>query len=77
MDNIDLKWEYEHRQENNLAIVEELKKYFEANPHIRFIQGLWGLNIITRDSNNRIIDRFYEEPGVTLKVVKASVNNNY
>ena len=77
MDNIDLKWEYEHRQENNLAIVEELKKYFETHPHIRFIQGLWGLNIITRDSNNRIIDRFYEEPGVTLKVVEASVNNNY
>lgn len=75
MSEIDYDYEYQHRQENNLAIVEELRKYFEEYPQMRFIQGLWSLGIINRDKYFVIEDRFYEEPGQTLEKVKENVNS--
>lgn len=75
MSEIDYDYEHKHRQENNLAIVDELKRFFEDYPQIRFIQGLWSLGIITRDEHFNIEDRFYEEPGETLKKVKENVNS--
>ena len=75
MSEIDYDYEYKHRQENNLAIVDELKRFFEDYPQMRFIQGLWALGIITRDGEFKIEDRFYEEPGQTLEKVKENVNS--
>ena len=75
MSEIDYDYEYQHRQENNLAIVEELKKYFEEYPQMRFIQGLWSLGIINRDKYVVVEDRFNEESGQTFEKVKENVNS--
>lgn len=62
-----------NRKEENEKLLKILKDYLEANPDIRFIQALWNLRIIDRDpvwnpgEINPPIDRFYEEPGETLK----------
>ena len=74
MSEIDYDYEYQHRQENNFALIEELRKYFEKYPQMRFIQGLWALGIINRDKSLVIEDRFYEEPGQTLRKVKENVD---
>lgn len=55
------------RQEGNKKLLEILAKKLEENPDLRFIQTLWGLNIIDSDV---IIDRFFEEPSETLKRIK-------
>ena len=57
------------RQEGNKKLLEILAKKLEENPDLRFIQTLWGLNIIDSDGYV-IIDRFYEEPSETLKRIK-------
>jgi len=49
------------RKEANELIIEGLRRYFEINPDIRFIQGLWGLKLITQE------DLFHEEPVETLR----------
>ena len=61
-----------NRQKYNLAILNKLEEFLKEHPDFRFIQALWALDIIDRDENNLIIDRFYEEPDKTLdKVNKA------
>lgn len=75
MSEIDYAYEYQHRQENNFALIEELRKYFEKYPQMRFIQGLWALGIINRDNHFVIEDRFYEESGQTLTKVKENDNS--
>lgn len=64
-----------NRKEENEKLLKILKDYLEANPDIRFIQALWNLHIIDgrtmvlspEASYTEVIDRFYEEPGETLK----------
>lgn len=64
-----------NRKEENEKLLKILKDYLEANPDIRFIQALWNLHIIdgrtmvlSPEANyTEVIDRFYEEPGETLK----------
>lgn len=57
------------RQKYNLEILEEVKKFLEKQPDMRFIQALWALNIVDKE------DRFYEEPEITLAKVKESKVN--
>lgn len=57
------------RQKYNLQILEEMKKFLEKQPDMRFIQALWALNIVDKE------DRFYEEPEITLAKVKESKVN--
>lgn len=54
------------RSKYNLEILEEVKKFLEKQPDMRFIQALWALNIVGKE------DRFYEEPEITLAKVKKS-----
>lgn len=55
-----------NRQEANKKILEIVTSAVENNPDLRFIQILWKLGIIdSRDE--KILDRFYEEPEETLK----------
>lgn len=67
-----------NRYKNNLIILNILREYLENNPDIRFIQALWNLGIIDRDSIwnigeiNNPIDRFYEEPDETLKRISRT-----
>ena len=75
MSEIDYDYEYQHRQENNFALIEELRKYFEKYPQMRSIQGLQALGIINRDKYFVIEDRFYEESGQTFEKVKENVNS--
>lgn len=60
MDNKELG---EQRFKANLQLVRGLENYFRANEnlHLRFLQGLWDLNIITEEDN------FHEEPMRTLE----------
>ena len=61
-----------NRQKYNLAVLSKLQEFLQKHPDFRFIQALWALDIVDRDENNTIIDRFYEEPNKTLeKVSKA------
>lgn len=55
------------RSKYNLEILEEVKKFLEKQPDMRFIQALWALNIVDKE------DRFYEEPQVTLEKVKSAL----
>lgn len=55
-----------NRKESNKKILQLLEKKLEESPDLRFIQALWALKIIDQEDNH-IIDRFYEEPSVTLK----------
>lgn len=57
------------RNKYNLAILGKLEEFLKGHPNFRFIQALWALDIIDRDENNLIIDRFYEEPNKTLDKV--------
>lgn len=56
-----------NRIEANRKLLGLLEEALCKNPNLRFIQALWGLKIIDYDNNGDIIDRFYEEPDVTLK----------
>ena len=58
-----------NRKQYNLEILNKLQEFLQKNPDFRFIQALWALDIIDRDENNLIIDRFYEEPNITLEKV--------
>ena len=49
------------RKENNLKILKKLEICLNECPDIRFIQALWSLRIIDG------LDRFYEEPSITIK----------
>lgn len=55
------------RQEANNKILNTLKVYLDKYPDIRFIQALWNLGLIDRNDSTYIVDRFYEEPEITLK----------
>ena len=59
----------EERAKYNKECLEHLAEYLEAHPELRFIQALWGLNIVDRE------DRFYEEPNVTLEKIKKAEQN--
>ena len=61
------------RQEANREIVKRITDVIEKHPEQRFIQILWGLDVISSDINGEILDRFYEEPWITL----TRVENNY
>ena len=58
-----------NRKQYNLEILNKLQEFLQKNPDFRFIQALWALDIVDRDENNTIIDRFYEEPNITLEKV--------
>lgn len=62
-------------KEDNLKILEKLKEYFEQHPEIRFIQGLWNVNIIQRDKDSQIMDAFYESSKITLTNLEKSLGN--
>ena len=51
----------EDRKAANRLLVDGLRRYFEQNADMRFIQGLWDLQIVSDE------DKFYEEPVVTLE----------
>lgn len=68
IDKFEGRGKYE-RQKYNLQILEEMKKFLEKQPDMRFIQALWALNIVDKE------DRFYEEPEITLAKVKESKVN--
>lgn len=61
-----------NRLEANVKIISVLTEYLDDNPECRFIQALWNLGIIDRESSwnpgeiNPPIDRFYEESKDTL-----------
>lgn len=55
-----------NRQKNNLLLLNKLKEVILKFPELRFIQVLFIMNIIDKDKNDNIIDRFYEEPNDTL-----------
>lgn len=67
----------ESRRLNNLRIINELNSYALLHPELRFIQILWNLNVIDRDENLNIKDRFYEEPEETLKRVMETIYEKY
>lgn len=56
---------------DNQKILEKLSLYLEQNQDIRFIQALWNLKIITSDNDNKVEDRYNEEPSNTLKRVTS------
>ena len=62
-----------NRKQYNLEILNKLQEFLKEHPDFRFIQALWALDIIDRDENNLIIDRFYEEPDKTLGKVDKSL----
>lgn len=62
-----------NRQKANREIVKRITEVIEKHPEQRFIQILWGLGVITSDINGEILDRFYEEPWITL----TRLENNY
>lgn len=61
------------RQEANREIVKRITEVIEKHPEQRFVQILWGLGIISSNVDGEILDRFYEEPWITL----TRVENNY
>ena len=64
-----------NNKEDNLKILEKLKEYFEQHPEIRFIQGLWNVNIIQKSNDGKIADTFYEPSKITLSIVEESLDN--
>jgi hypothetical protein len=65
------------RLKDNLKLLKIIEIYIKNNPDVRFIQALWALGIIDKEIINgpdhKIyvpVDRFYEEPDVTLKRIK-------
>jgi len=62
-------------KEDNLKILEKLKEYFEQHPEIRFIQGLWNVNIIQKSNDGKIADTFYEPSKITLSIIEESLDN--
>lgn len=52
------------RLETNQQILRLLSQYINENPHQRFIQVLWNLDIVNG------ADRFAEEPQITLKKIE-------
>lgn len=66
----------ENRLENNLKIVELIKKLCLDNPNLRFWQLLSGSGVIQFDPNTDepvVLDNFYEESSVTLSKIKNSM----
>lgn len=69
--------------ETNLKILKELGNFFRRNPDVRFIQGLWALNIFESATKEEILkiekekcghvckDKFYEESASTLEKLKS------
>ena len=55
------------RQTTNIEIAKLLLDYLERNPHERFIQALWNLNIVDKS------DRFSEESVITLSKIKRQL----
>lgn len=52
--------------DTELYICDLISQYLQKNPELRFIQALWSLGIIDRDSCGVIVDRFYERSEATL-----------
>lgn len=63
-----------NRLRYNLEILEEIVSYTMEHPELRFVQILWSLNVINRDTDGNLMDRFYEEPDVTLLRVKEQTH---
>lgn len=61
------------RQEANRKIVSMISEQVEEHPELRFIQILWNLGIIRQNVDGEIIDKFCEEPWITLTIME---NNN-
>ena len=70
-----------NRIEANKQIIKKLEEFINNNPNMRFIQALWALNIINAKPvynkelgyhEQKIEDRFYEEPSETLKRIGYS-----
>ena len=56
------------RAEHNMELIQVLDEFFTKFPHMRFVQGLWALNIVERDK-----DKFHEESGETLIKAKKAL----
>ena len=59
----------------NLEILKIIVEYTLAHPELRFNQILWALNIIDRSVDGTIMDKFYEEPDLTLIRLKERIND--
>jgi hypothetical protein len=69
------------RKEANMAILNELYAFFEANPDQRFWQGLYNCNIIKPESAKPegglvFRDDYNEESSVTLEGLVLPPNRN-
>ena len=59
------------RQEANREIIKKISEIVEKYPQQRFIQILFGLNIIRQNKDGEILDKFYEEPWITLMLMEG------
>ena len=59
------------RQEANREIIKKISEIVEKYPQQRFIQILFGLNIIRQKKDGEILDKFYEEPWITLMLMEG------
>jgi hypothetical protein len=63
----------------NLRILGILIKFLKKNPDIRFIQALYALQIIQwiyiKEGQVTAVDKFNEEPDITLKNLKECLNS--
>lgn len=54
------------RQKANKDIVKLINQYIDKYPEQRFIQILWNLGIIQQNKDGEILDKYCEEPWITL-----------
>lgn len=73
-----------HRFRDNMAILTILEAYLRKHPEMRFIQLLWALDIINKNINKdvtdkfmtaEIEDRFHEESNITLKKIEQCLSS--
>ena len=71
------------RQEYNQLIANEITKFIEKNPDLRFIQILYNLGIISVTYENincelspKVDDRFYEESKITLDKLRKQLEKS-
>lgn len=59
------------RQKANREIIKKISEVVEKYPQQRFIQILFGLGIIRQNKDGEILDKFYEEPWITLMIMEG------
>lgn len=61
---MEIEEKIKNRKQDNAFLRELVSLHQEIYPDLRYIQSLWALGII--DKNTEIVDRFYEEPYDTI-----------